>query len=65
MPVVVEAIRNVELEARRARQHDAAARMHQVDLLAHGERILHAQELERVAVGNKQDAALVGHAQAL
>ena len=34
VPVVVEAVRHVELEARRVRQHDAAARVHPVDVLA-------------------------------
>jgi hypothetical protein len=58
MPMVVEAVRHVELEACRARQDHAAARMHEVHLLAYRERILDAQERKRLAIGHEQHAVV-------
>jgi len=63
MPMVVEAVRHVELEAGRVRQHHAAAGMHGVDLLTEAHGVLDVQQPERVFVGDKQDAFILTHAQ--
>ena len=62
MPVVVEAVRHVELEAGRVRQHHAAAGVHRVDLLADVQGVLDVQQPERVFVGDEQDAFALTHA---
>jgi hypothetical protein len=61
VPVIVKTVCHVELEARRRREHDAAARVHHVDLLAHRHRVRDGEKVERVAIWNEQDAARVGH----
>ena len=61
VPVVVEVFRHVELEAVRVRPHHAAARVHMVDVLAHLERLLDAQEPERVLVRDEQNPFVVSH----
>ena len=60
VPMVVEILRHVELEAVRIRPDHAAARVHQVDVLAHLERVLDAQQPERVLVRNEKNAFVIG-----
>src|SRR5262249_22261397 len=61
MPMVVEALRHVELEARRGRPHHAAASMHAIDLFADAQRIFDARRGERVLVRDEWDASAIGH----
>jgi hypothetical protein len=61
VPMVVETLRHVELEARRGRPHHAAAGMHAIDLFADPQRILDAQQGERVLVRDEQHASAIGH----
>ena len=61
VPMIMELLRHVELEAWRRRQHHAAAGVHAINFLADAQRILDAEQAERVVVGDEQDAFAVGH----
>ena len=61
VPVVVEAVGDVELEALRVRQHHAAAGMHAIDLLADAQRVRDVEQRERVLIRNEQDAFVIAH----
>src|SRR5438477_11841 len=57
--MVVKILGHVELEARRLRMHDAAARMHAIDLLADAHGVVDAEKLERVLVGDEQEVGII------
>ena len=61
VPMVVESLRHIELETRRRCPRHAATRVHGVDLLADPQRVLDAEQAERVLVRHEQDASSVGH----
>ena len=61
VPMVVEVLRHVELEAVRVRPHHGAARVHAIDVLADLERVLDAQKSQRIRVRDEQNAFVVGH----